>query len=90
MVISPQNFNTGDESRRTIHGVRINAVNGSVTDSVTFGAKSPTCSLDLSVTAPNIQTWVGEVYTPKYPYHPDAQQIGNPGDGSAQGIRKRK
>jgi len=82
MIISPQNFLLGDPSRGTIHQTRINVVNGTVTDALTFGAKQPTCSIDLSVTAPNLQSFVGEVYTPKYPYVPDAQEVGNIGAGS--------
>ena len=86
MIIAPQNYLLGDPSRGTIHQTRINAINGSVTSALTFGAKQPTCSLDLSVTAPNLQSFVGEAYISKYPYSPDAQElVGNPGDGSVGG-----
>lgn len=81
MIIAPQNYLLGDPSRSTIHQTRINVVNGAVTDALTFGVKQPTCSLDLSVTAPNLQSFVGEIYESKYPYHPNAQMLGNPGDG---------
>ena len=81
MIIAPQNYLLGDPSRGTIHQTRINFINGSVTDALTFGTKQPTCALDLSLTAPNLQSFVGEVYISKFPYHPDAQTIGNPGDG---------
>ena len=80
MVLAPQNFLDGDPSRRTIHQARINYVNGSVTDAVTFGTKQPTCSVPLSVTAPDLKDYKGEIYIDKFPYHPDAQQIGNPGE----------
>ena len=86
MIIAPQNYLLGDPSRGTIHQTRINAINGSVTTALTFGAKQPTCSLDLSVTAPDLQSFVGEAYISKYPYSPDAQElVGNPGDGSVGG-----
>ena len=81
MILTPQNYLLGDPSRGTIHQTRINAINGSVTDALSFGAKQPTCSLDLSVTAPNLKSFVGEVYIEKYPYEPDAQMLGNPGQG---------
>ena len=81
MIIAPQNYLLGDPSRRSIHGTRINAVGGVVTDALTFGATQPTCKLDLSVTAPELKTWVGEVYTGKFPFLPDSQMIGNPGEG---------
>ena len=86
MIIAPQNYLLGDPSRSTIHQTRINVINGSVTNALTFGAKQPTCSLDLSVTAPNLQSFIGEVYTEKYPYEPDAQMLGNPGDGTEGAI----
>ncbi|KAL8725316.1 MAG: hypothetical protein Q9181_006455 [Wetmoreana brouardii] len=86
MIIAPQNYLLGDPSRSTIHQTRINFVNGSVTDALTFGAKQPTCSVDLSVTAPNLKSFVGEVYIEKYPYHPDAQLVANPGEGSLGGL----
>ncbi len=82
MIIAPQNFLLGDPTRGTIHQVRIDVVNGSVTDALTFGTKQPTCSVDLSVTAPNLQTWVGEAFISKYPYEPDAQQVGDVGAGT--------
>ena len=82
MIIAPQNAWYGDPSRSTIHQVRINAVNGSVTNAITFGANQDTCSLDLSVTKPDLTDWVGEIYTSKFPFTPDSQQIGNPGDGT--------
>jgi primary-amine oxidase len=81
MIVAPQNYLLGDASRGTIHQARINFINGTVTDALTFGTKQPTCSLDMSVTAPNLETFVGEVYIEKYPYLPDAQMIGNPGAG---------
>ena len=86
MIIAPQNYLLGDPSRGTIHQTRINFINGSVTDALAFGAKQPTCSLDLSLTAPNLQSFVGEAYISKYPYFPDAQMIGNPGDGNVAGV----
>ncbi|KAL9609939.1 MAG: hypothetical protein Q9167_005335 [Letrouitia subvulpina] len=87
MIIAPQNYLLGDPSRSTIHQTRINFVKGAVTDALTFGTKQPTCALDLSVTKPNLETFVGEVYTSKYPYHPDAQMLGNPGEGLETGVR---
>ena len=86
MIITPQNYLLGDPSRSTIHQARINYVNGTVTSALTFGAKPPMCEIDLSITAPNTKTFVGEVYIEKYPYHPDAAMIGNPGDADIQGI----
>lgn len=86
MIIAPQNYLLGDPSRSTIHQTRINVINGSVTSALTFGAEQPTCALDLSVTARNLESFVGEVYTSKYPYLPDAQQIGNIGAGLDAGV----
>ena len=86
MIIAPQNYLLGDPSRSTIHQTRINFINGSVTDALSFGVKQPTCDVDLSTTAPNLKTFVGEAYITKYPYHPDAQMIGNPGDGLEVGL----
>ncbi|KAG8532817.1 uncharacterized protein KY384_002695 [Bacidia gigantensis] len=80
-IVAPQNYLLSDPSRGTIHQTRINVINGSVTDALTFGAKQPTCALDLSQTAPDTQTFIGEVYINKFPYHSDAQMIGNPFDG---------
>ena len=82
MIISPQNYVDGDPSRSTIHQARINVVNGSVTNALTFGANQPTCAVDLSTTAPNLQSFIGEVYISKYPYEPDAQEVGNLGAGT--------
>ena len=82
MIIAPQNALYGDPSRSTIHQVRINAVNGSVTNALTFGVKQDNCSLDLSTTGPDLTDWTGEVYISKYPFHPDSQQVGNPGDAT--------
>ncbi|KAL8952143.1 MAG: hypothetical protein Q9222_001920 [Ikaeria aurantiellina] len=81
MIVAPQNYLLGDPSRGTIHQTRINVVNGSVTDALTFGVKNPTCSIDLSDTAPDVESFIGEVYVEKYPYLPDAQMLGNPGAG---------
>jgi len=86
MVIAPQNYLPGDPSRSTIHQTRINFVNGSVTSALDFGVKQPSCSIDMSVTAPNLQSFVGEAYVPKYPYLPDSQYVGNPGDAALPGI----
>ena len=82
MIIAPQNYVLGDPSRSTIHQARINAVNGTVTNALTFGVKNPTCSVDLSTTDPNLSSFVAEVYISKYPYEPDAQQIGDVGAGT--------
>ena len=81
MIIAPQNYLTSDPSRGTIQQARINVVNGTVTDALTFGSKQPTCNLNLGVTAPNLQTFVGEDYISKYPYEPNAQEVGNIGGG---------
>lgn len=86
MIITPQNYLLGDPSRGTIHQTRINYVNGSVTNALTFGSKPPTCTVDLSITAPNIDSFVGEIYVSKFPYHPDAIMIGDPGDAIAPGF----
>ena len=86
MILAPQNYLLGDPSRSTIHQARINFINGSVTDALTFGVKQPTCSLDLGVTAPNLESFVGEIYVAKFPYQPNAQMIGNPGDGLVAGV----
>ena len=85
MIISPSNFLNGDPSRGTIHQTRINVVNGTVTDALTFGAKQPSGSVDLSCTAPNLRSFIGEEYIRKYPYEPDAQQVGNLGAGTVRG-----
>jgi len=85
MIIAPSNFLNGDPSRGTIHQTRINVVNGTVTNALTFGAKQPSGSIDLSCTAPNLQTFIGEEYISKYPYEPDAQQVGNLGAGTGDG-----
>ena len=86
MIIAPQNYLLGDPSRRTMHQTRINFINGTVTNALTFGAKPPACAVDLSTTAPNLQSFVGEVYFSKYPNLPDEQTIGDPGDGALAGI----
>ena len=86
MLLAPQNYLVSDPSRRTIHQTRINFINGTVTNALTFGAKQPTCAVDLAVTAPNLQSYIGEVYFSKYPNHPDAQMLGNPGDGALAGL----
>ena len=62
MIIAPQNYLLGDPSRGPVHQTRINFINGSVTNAPTLGVKQPTCSLDLSLTAPNLQTFMGEAY----------------------------
>lgn len=36
--------------------------------------------------APDLSNWVGEVYINKYPYVPDAQQVGSIGAGVEAGI----
>lgn len=81
MILSPQNYLLGDPSRSTIHQTRINVVGGTVTDALTFGVKQPTCAIDMAVTAPELRSWVGEVWVEKFPYVPDAQMVGNPGEG---------
>ncbi|KAI4098821.1 MAG: hypothetical protein L6R37_006275 [Teloschistes peruensis] len=86
MIIAPQNALVGDPSRSTIHQTRLNLVNGSVADALTFGSKQPTCSFDMGRTRPRLEEWTGEVYEVKYPYEPDAQMIANPGQGGLGGI----
>ena len=86
MIITPQNYLLGDPSRSTIHQARINYVNGTVTSALTFGAQQPTCEINLSITAPNTESFIGEVYINKYPYHPNAALIGDPGDADIQGF----
>lgn len=85
MILAPQNYLLRDPSRGTIHQARMNLADGAVTDAMTYGAQQPICSVDMSITAPNLQSFAGEVYTSKYPYVADAQMVGNPGSG-AQGI----
>ena len=86
VILTPSNYNdNGDASRATIHQTRINVINGTVIDALTFGTRQPTCSLDLSVTSPNLQSFVGEVYVPKYPYHPDEVMVGDLGAGIGLG-----
>ena len=85
MIIAPSNFFDGDPSRSTIHQTRINVINGTVTDALTFGATQPSGSIDWSCTAPNLQSFIGEEYISKYPYEPDAQQVGNLGAGTGVG-----
>ena len=85
MIVAPVNYLPGDPSRGTIHQTRINVVNGSVTNALTFGSKQPSGSVDLSCTAPNLQTFIGEEYIFKYPYEPDAQQVGNIEAGTGAG-----
>ena len=86
MIITPQNYLLGDPSRSTIHQARINYVNGTATSALTFGANPPTCEIDLSVTAPNTESFVGEVFINKFPYHPDVIMMGNPGDALVEGV----
>lgn len=86
MTISPQNYLLGDASRGTIHQTRVNVMDGAVTGALTFGVTQPTCSLDMSITAPNLQSFVGEVYIDKYIYFPGMKMIGDPGFGIQAGI----
>ena len=85
MIIAPSNFLNGDPTRGTIHQTRINVFNGTVTNALTFGATQPSGSIDLSCTAPNLQTFIGEEYISKYPYEPNAQQVGDLGAGTGDG-----
>lgn len=86
MVITPQNYFTENPVQRTVHQTRVNYVNGSVTDALSFGVSPPTCQMDLSLAAPKTESFVGEVYISKFPYHPDAQMIGDPADAIAAGF----
>ncbi|KAL9582819.1 MAG: hypothetical protein Q9212_003073 [Teloschistes hypoglaucus] len=86
IILAPQNALHGDPSRSTIHQTRLNLVNGTVAEAVTFGSKSPKCSFDLGRTRPRLEEWTAEVYEVKYPYEGDAQMIANPGLGGLAGI----
>lgn len=78
-VLTPQNYILGDPSRASIHQVRIDFINGSVTDTHLFGQNLPTCELDMTQTHGQVTSWVGEVITSKYPFDPSVQDLGNPG-----------
>lgn len=80
MAIAPQNYFAGDISRRTIHGVRLSYDKHSkITDEKTFGTKQPTCAFDMNKAAPKLDTFVGEISIPKFPWNPSGSLQTNPG-----------
>ena len=84
MAIVPQNYLLSDASRQTIQQVRVNlASNGSVAMPTFFGAKQPTCSVELAGALPDLGMYSGEVLVPKYPYDPHAVGVFQPGGGLA-------
>ena len=86
MAIIPQNYLLSDPSRQTIHQVRVNlAANSSVAQPLTFGAKQPTCAVNLAGAFPDISIYSGEVIIPKYPYDPTVVTVGLPGSGLSSG-----
>ena len=80
ILIAPQNYFSADQSRATIHQVRMNFdVNASITSTDIFGTKYPTCALDLKAVEPELDSFVGEVKIVKFPYDPIGSQQTNPG-----------
>ncbi|KAL6922703.1 hypothetical protein FSST1_006729 [Fusarium sambucinum] len=80
MMISPQNYFSGDISRRTMHQVRVSYNEKSnVTGVKMFGIKQPTCAFDMTKTAPKLDTFVGELQIPKFPFNPSGSLQTNPG-----------
>lgn len=80
MMISPQNYFSGDVSRRTLHQVRMSFdKNSNVTGVKRFGVKQPTCALDMNTVAPDLSTFVGEIEIPKFPWNPSGSLQTNPG-----------
>ncbi|KAF5643096.1 peroxisomal amine oxidase copper-containing protein [Fusarium sp. NRRL 52700] len=80
MVISPQNYFSGDVSRRTVHQVRMSFdKNSNVTEVKRFGVKQPTCAFDMNRAAPELSKFVGEIEIPKFPWNPSGSLQTNPG-----------
>lgn len=50
-----------------------------VEDQKTFGTEQPVCMLDMSSTAPDLHSFVGEIIIPKFPYDPLGTTQTNPG-----------
>ena len=86
MMIIPQNYHEGNPAQRTIHQTRVDFINGTVTNTTSFGSTPPTCQYNLALTEPKTESFIGEVYISKYPYHPDASFVGDPGDAIAPGF----
>lgn len=80
MMISPQNYFSGDISRRTMHQVRVSFDDKSNVTAVNmFGTKQPTCAFDMAKAAPKLDTFVGELQIPKFPFNPSGSLQTNPG-----------
>ena len=82
LAIMPQNYLLSDPSRQTVHQVRLNfSPSGPAAMAMMFGAKQPTCAVDLGSAFPDLSTYSGEVIVPKFPYDPTAVSIVGPGAG---------
>jgi primary-amine oxidase len=80
IIITPQNYFPGDISRRTMHQVRVSYDEKSnVTGVKMFGTKQPTCAFDMKNVAAKLDTFVGELQIPKFPFNPSGSLQTNPG-----------
>jgi primary-amine oxidase len=80
MIITPQNYFADDISRRTMHRVRVSYDEKSnVTDVKMFGTKQPTCAFDMKNVTPKLDSFVGELQIPKFPFNPSGSLQTNPG-----------
>lgn len=68
IAIAPQNYFSGDISRRTSNGVRVDFdEKAKIVDRIRFGTQQPTCAYDMVNAAPDLSSFVGEVIIPKFP-----------------------
>ncbi|KAL8748325.1 MAG: hypothetical protein Q9184_007392 [Pyrenodesmia sp. 2 TL-2023] len=81
MILTPQNYLLNDPSHSNVYQTRINILGGNVTDALTFGVKQLICAIGMAVAARNPRSWVRMIWVEKFPYVPDAQLVGNPGEG---------
>ncbi|KAF4342275.1 multidrug resistance [Fusarium beomiforme] len=80
MTIAPQNYFSGDVSRRTVHQVRVSYdKDAKVTNVKRFGVEQPMCAFDMSQVAPDLSTFVGEIEIQKFPWNPSGSLQTNPG-----------
>jgi primary-amine oxidase len=80
IAIAPQNYFYGDISRRTTNGVRLSVdANSIITERNVFGTQPPVCMYDMSMAAPNLDTFLGELMIPKFPWNPSGSLQTSPG-----------
>ena len=61
MQIIPQNYHNENPAQRIIQQRRVDYINGTVTNQTDFGSVAPTCEYNLALTAPNQQSYIGEM-----------------------------